>query len=67
MIHSGRRRRQLRTCQVYKDAQKQWRWRLVAANGNIVADSGEGYRRRADAVHMAERILTPRHLRWEGL
>lgn len=27
-----------------------WRWRLVARNGNVMADSGEGYRRRQDAL-----------------
>lgn len=35
---------------LYKDASMQWRWRLVAANGRIIADSGEGYRNRSDAV-----------------
>ena len=29
--------------EVYEDAAEEWRWRLVAANGNIIADSGEGY------------------------
>ena len=28
---------------MYQDAEKLWRWRLVAANGKIMADSGEGY------------------------
>ena len=28
----------------YKDAKGEWRWRLVAANGRIIADSGEGYK-----------------------
>ena len=27
-----------------------YRWRVVAANGNIVADSGEAYENRADAL-----------------
>ena len=35
---------------VYKDASGEWRWRLKAANGNIVADSGEGYSAKADCV-----------------
>lgn len=31
------------------DSQKRlWRWRAVAANGKIVADSGQGYRRKKD-------------------
>jgi uncharacterized protein YegP (UPF0339 family) len=29
---------------VYKDARGEWRWRLKAANGKIIADSGEGYK-----------------------
>ncbi len=35
---------------VYKDRSGQFRWRLKAANGKIVADSGEGYRNRADCL-----------------
>lgn len=33
---------------VYRDRSRQWRWRLEAANGRIVADSAEGYTRRRD-------------------
>lgn len=29
---------------IYKDAEGEWRWRLVAANGNILGDSGQGYK-----------------------
>lgn len=29
----------------------EWRWRLKAANGRIIADSGEGYANKADALH----------------
>lgn len=35
---------------VYKDAQNKWRWRLKAANGNILADSGEGYTNKSDCL-----------------
>lgn len=35
---------------VYKDTAGEWRWRLVAPNGKIVADGAEGYRRRGGAV-----------------
>ena len=28
---------------IYKDDKGEWRWRLKAENGNIIADSGEGY------------------------
>jgi uncharacterized protein YegP (UPF0339 family) len=31
------------TFEVYEDRQDKWRWRLVHDNGNIIADSGEGY------------------------
>ncbi|PSQ38602.1 DUF1508 domain-containing protein [Halobacteriales archaeon SW_5_70_135] len=31
------------TFELYRDSAGEWRWRLVATNGNIVADSGEGY------------------------
>jgi uncharacterized protein len=42
--------------QVYKDNSGEWRWRLVAQNGNIVADSGEGYQNRQDAISEVEKI-----------
>lgn len=32
------------TYQVFKDRKGEWRWRLRAKNGRIVADSGEGYK-----------------------
>ncbi len=31
---------------IYQDKKKEWRWRLVAANNLIVADSGEGYQQK---------------------
>jgi uncharacterized protein YegP (UPF0339 family) len=31
------------TFEVYEDREGKWRWRLVHDNGNIIADSGEGY------------------------
>jgi uncharacterized protein YegP (UPF0339 family) len=41
---------------VYKDAAGEWRWHLVASNGRIIADSGEGYTERNDAVEAVGRI-----------
>jgi uncharacterized protein YegP (UPF0339 family) len=29
--------------EVYRDGADEWRWRLRAPNGNVVATSGEGY------------------------
>ncbi|WP_424013611.1 HVO_2922 family protein [Halorubrum xinjiangense] len=36
--------------EIYEDAGGDWRWRLRHRNGNIVADSGEGYASRPNAV-----------------
>ena len=41
--------------QIFKDEQGQWRWRLIAKNGEIVATS-EGYTRRSNAIKMAKRM-----------
>jgi uncharacterized protein len=42
--------------ELYRDAVGQWRWRLRARNGEIVAESGEGYVRRADCEHGIELV-----------
>jgi len=34
---------------LYKDHGGEWRWRLIAVNGKIVADSGESYSTKANA------------------
>jgi uncharacterized protein YegP (UPF0339 family) len=39
---------------VYKDDAGEWRWHLKAANGRVVADSGEGYRDRGGCIHAIE-------------
>jgi len=36
--------------QVYKDASSQWRWRLVAANHQIIATSSESYVNKQDCL-----------------
>ncbi len=43
--------------EIYKDRKAEWRWRARARNGKIVADSGEGYKRRLGAVKAALRLL----------
>jgi len=35
--------------EVFKDKADEWRWRMVAGNGRIVADSGEGYSSKSNA------------------
>ena len=43
--------------EIYRTAlRRKWRWRYVAANGNILADSGQGYSRRIDAVRGATTV-----------
>ena len=37
--------------ELYRDAKGEWRWRLRAKNGAVVAESGEGYLRREDCEH----------------
>ena len=41
--------------EVYADIGKGWRFRLVAANGEVVAQ-GESYTRRADALRAVRRL-----------
>ncbi len=49
-----RSKRHARTIEVYKDRASGWRWRITASNGKIVADSGEAYSTRSNAVRAAE-------------
>lgn len=37
--------------QLYKDKAGEWRWKLKAANHETVADSAEGYKAKASALH----------------
>lgn len=41
---------------IYRDARGEWRWRIVARNGRIVADSGEGYKTAAGALRAWHRF-----------
>lgn len=36
---------------LYRDNRNQWRWRYVHRNGNIIADSGESYVNKSDAIN----------------
>ena len=40
--------------ELHKDHAGEWRWRLRTTNGNVVADSAEGYRRREDCERCIE-------------
>lgn len=37
------------TFELYEDAAGEFRWRLVHENGNIIADSGQGYTSKQNA------------------
>lgn len=41
----------------YEDDAGEYRWRLAAINGNIVATSGEGYANREDCRDIANKIF----------
>ena len=38
--------------EIHRDARQEFRWRVRAANGRIVADGAEGYRNSADCARM---------------
>ena len=40
---------------VYKDKRGEWRWQLVAANGRVIGDSGEGYTDKGHCIAMVNR------------
>jgi uncharacterized protein YegP (UPF0339 family) len=42
---------------VYQDGTGQWRFRLVANNGQIIAVSSESYWNRTDCVHAAQLLV----------
>lgn len=58
------------TLEVYRDVGGDWRWRARGRNGRIVADSAEGYTRRARAlggfVALARGVLAGVRLRVVG-
>jgi uncharacterized protein YegP (UPF0339 family) len=44
--------------EIYQDAAQEYRWRLKATNGEILATAGQGYKSKADAQKSVERIQT---------
>ena len=45
------------TITVFKNIEGQWRWNVQAANRKIVASSGEGFKRRIDAINAIVDLL----------
>jgi len=46
------------TIEIYKDKRGEWRWRARAQNARALADSGEGYKRRAALPRALDRLFT---------
>jgi uncharacterized protein YegP (UPF0339 family) len=44
------------TFEVYKDRAGEYRWRLRHQNGNVIADSGEGYVTKSGAINGIESV-----------
>jgi len=47
---------------IYKDHRSQWRWCLKAANGRIIADSGEAYSTKSNCRRAVELIAGATHI-----
>ncbi|MFH1897056.1 MAG: DUF1508 domain-containing protein [Candidatus Desantisbacteria bacterium] len=43
--------------QIYKDKKKELRWRLIARNGKIVCDSGEGYKKMTSLTRIVTKLF----------
>lgn len=42
--------------ETYSDAAKEYRWRLKATNGQVIATSGQGYKNKVDCEHAIDVI-----------
>lgn len=42
---------------VYKDKSEEFRWKLVHTNGQIIANSGEGYKAKANAMNGIKSVV----------
>jgi uncharacterized protein YegP (UPF0339 family) len=42
--------------ETFEDLEDKWRWRLIAANGHVVASSGESFASHTDAIHAAANV-----------
>jgi len=58
VVHADQphRKETLMTYYYYKDNKGEWRWYLQAANGNKLADSGEGYKNEQDCLAGIESV-----------
>jgi len=42
--------------EIYKDKAGDFRWRLIHTNGQVIANSGEGYKAKANAMSGIESV-----------
>jgi hypothetical protein len=42
---------------IYKDKKEEFRWKLVHTNGQIIADSGEGYKAKESAKNGIKSVM----------
>ena len=49
--------------QIYQDEVGEYRWKAIAANNKVVADSGEGYVNRGWAKRMAKELYPEARIR----
>lgn len=47
------------TYELYIDSGNEWRYRLIAENGNNVGSSGEGYKNFGDIFELVNKIKSP--------
>jgi uncharacterized protein len=52
----GRPKRSVPRYHVFRDASGIWRWRLVASNGAVIANSGEGYSTKTGCLSAIGRV-----------
>lgn len=54
------------TVTIYKDANREWRWRVQAGNNRNIANGGEGYKNKADVIDSVMDILALNTLEAHG-
>lgn len=42
---------------IYKDRSGQWRWRMLARNGKIIADGSESYVKKTAVIRAVNRVI----------
>lgn len=46
------------TFEIYRDKKKEFRWRLKASNGRIIADCAEGYKRKGMLMKTLRKLIS---------